>query len=98
MLEEILLDVRWADPVDSTVPIEGHTLPYAQVAIQGPEGRATTRADGEGVFATTVPLPPGEHTLRVEVSNGFGADAAEEQIVERTVTVPVATTEVKFGG
>ncbi len=98
LLEEILLEVRWADPMEGGVPIEGRTIPYAQVAVDGPEGRATTRADGAGAFSTSVPIPPGTHTVRVEVSDSFGAEAAQEQVVERAVAVPVATTEVKFGG
>lgn len=99
VLEEILLEVRWADakPGDAPVPVEGRTTPYARVAIEGPTGTSTTHADRDGRFAGEVAVPSGSHTITVDVSDGLGLEASDTRVVSRPAAVPVASTEVVFG-
>ena len=100
VLEELLLEVQWGTPVpgDAPVPVDGRTVPHAQVAIQGPRGTTRLRADADGRFHGDIDLPTGTHTVRVEAEDGLAPAAADARDLERPAVVPVATTEVRFGG
>ncbi|HCH62099.1 MAG: hypothetical protein CL927_19650 [Deltaproteobacteria bacterium] len=100
VLEEILLEVQWPEtPAGAApLPIEGSTVPFGQVQVRGPQGTTTVHANQAGHFASEVSIPQGEHTITIDVSDGLGQATSDTRSVHRPSTVPVASTEVKFGG
>jgi len=100
VLEEILLEVQWPEPTpgDTPVPVDGQTTPHAKVAIRGPGGTTELRADASGHFEGTIHLPPGDHVVRIDAADDLSPARTEERTLTRPAPVPVATTEVRFGG
>lgn len=100
VLEELLLEVHWPTPRPGEAPVavSGRTTPHAEVAIRGPQGEESLRADAAGRFEGTVVLPTGAHVVTIESDDGLGQSTSTESVLERPARVPVATTEVRFGG
>jgi len=100
VVEELLLEIRWPSlpPGSDPAPVDGRTLPHAQVRIRGPQGTTELQADAEGRFFTELSVPAGTHAIEVAVDDGLGAERTESGQLVRPAEVPVATTEVRFGG
>jgi len=100
VVEELLLEIRWPSlpPGEAPAPVDGRTLPHANVRVRGPQGTTELQADAEGRFHAELTVPVGSHSVSVEVDDGLGSGRSETGQLERPIEVPVATTEVRFGG
>lgn len=72
--------LQQAPSLSGTVTAGGAPVPGAAVTITGPGGTASTVTGADGGYVFDL-LPSGEHTVSIEIPEGYVADGPTEQVV-----------------
>ncbi len=91
-----LLDVAWpsAPVARAKWTLQGRVEPGATVRVVSIAGVEPVFADGSGGFTVEVPLPEGETTLVLEVTDAFGRVRTASGRIVRDTTAPTLQLEI----